>query len=54
MLAEFATQQRARLKERAAEAKKIAGEGEGDAVERAVWMVVARAVMNLDEVVTKN
>ena len=31
----------------------LAGPGEGDAAERAAWMLVARAVMNLDEAVVK-
>jgi len=55
-LAAFAESQRTRLAGRVADAKKIAGEGatDADAVERAVWTLVARAVMNLDEAVTKN
>ena len=34
--------------------EKIAGPGDGDAVERATWTVVARVVLNLDEAVTNH
>jgi hypothetical protein len=35
------------------DAAKIAGPGEGDVNERAAWTVLARAILNLDEAVTK-
>jgi hypothetical protein len=54
MLSKFAEAQRERLKEKELDAGKIAGEGSGDANERATWTLVARAVMNLDEAVTKD
>ena len=31
----------------------IAGPGQGDALERAAWTILARAILNLDEMVTK-
>ena len=36
-----------------AEAAKLGGYGAGDPIDRAAWMLVARAVMNLDETVVK-
>ncbi len=35
------------------DAAAIAGAGAGDANERAAWTVVARALLNLDETITK-
>ncbi|MEZ0267195.1 MAG: PSD1 and planctomycete cytochrome C domain-containing protein, partial [Phycisphaerae bacterium] len=54
MLASFAKARRAGLA--VAEAKKVAGDGatDADAVERATWTLVARAVMNFDEAVVKD
>ncbi|HSU65855.1 MAG TPA: PSD1 and planctomycete cytochrome C domain-containing protein [Tepidisphaeraceae bacterium] len=52
-LVEFAQKQRDRLKSGELDAQKLAGEGKGDAVERATWTMVARAVMNFDEAVTR-
>jgi len=45
--------QRERLASGELDAVKLAGAQEGDAVEKAAWMLVARAVMNLDEAVVK-
>jgi hypothetical protein len=53
MLVAFARQQRQRLADKELDADGIAGPGTGDAIERATWTTVARAVMNLDEAVTK-
>ena len=53
MLVDFARRQRERLQSGELDAAKIAGDGKGDPVQRAVWTAVARAVMNLDEAVTK-
>ena len=57
-LVKFASQQRTRLINKELDAVKIAGDGTGnvtgDAIERATWSLVARAVLNLDEMVTKN
>jgi hypothetical protein len=52
-LTNFAAKQRDRLKSHELDAQKIAGGGDakGDA---ATWTLVARAVLNLDEFVTKN
>ena len=60
LLAAFAAKQRERFaageggKEKGAEAAAFAGGKDGDAVARAAWTATARAVMNLDEAVTKN
>jgi hypothetical protein len=45
--------QRDRLASGALDAGKLAGGGGADAAERAAWMLVARAVMNLDEAIVK-
>ncbi len=49
----FIARQRARLAAHELDAAKLAGTGEGDATERAVWTTLARVVMNTDEFVTK-
>ena len=54
MLVNFATEQRERFKAGELDAKKIQGSSDGNPVERATWTTVARAVMNLDEAVTKD
>ncbi len=54
MLVRFASEQRGRFKTGELDAKKVQGSGDGNAVERATWTTVARAVMNLDEEVTKD
>lgn len=53
MLVDFAKQQRERFADRQIDPVKLAGDGKGDAVERATWTAVARAVMNLDETITR-
>jgi hypothetical protein len=52
-LAEFLRVQRERLAAGQLDAAKLGGEGAGDPIDRAAWMLVARAVMNLDETVVK-
>jgi hypothetical protein len=52
-LTAFVKLQRERLTAGDLDAVKLAGEGQGDPLERATWMLVARAVMNLDEAVVK-
>jgi len=52
-LARFFRAQRQRFERKELDAMKIAGPGDGDANERAAWTVTARAVLNLDEFVTK-
>jgi hypothetical protein len=52
-LVHFAEKQRERLNSHELDAAKIAG-GKQDAIERAVWTTVARAILNLDEAMTKN
>ena len=42
-----------RLKNKELDASKIAGPGEGDANDRAAWTLTARAILNLDETITK-
>ena len=53
MLVAFARQQRERFAGRELDAATVAGPGAADAIERATWTTVARAVMNLDEAVTR-
>lgn len=52
MLTEFAKQQRQRFAGKQIDPATLAGGGD-DAVERATWTAVARAVMNLDETITR-
>ena len=54
MLSRFIKSQRERLAAKELDAATLAGPGEGDASERAAWSLVARALLNLDEAVTKN
>jgi hypothetical protein len=49
----FLRVQRERLAAGDLDAAKLGGEGAADPVDRAAWMLVARAVMNLDETVVK-
>ena len=53
LLVAFYTTHRERLAKGELDAKAIAGPGDGDAVERAAWTLTARAVLNLDETITK-
>jgi hypothetical protein len=53
MLVRFYERQRVRFAQKELDAVKIAGPGEGDATDRAVWTILARAILNLDESVTK-
>jgi hypothetical protein len=52
-LCDFFSHQRERLQQGTLDAKAIAGAGRGDPVERAAWALTARAVLNLDEMITK-
>lgn len=52
-LLRFLSTQRARLAAGQLDAAKLGGDGAGDPIDRAAWMLVARAVMNLDETVVK-
>src|SRR5690606_23133970 len=52
-LTAFVAAQRERLKSRAWAAPEIAGPGAGDAIERAAWTLLARALLNLDETVSR-
>jgi hypothetical protein len=54
LLAEYFRTQRQRFASGELKAEAIAGAGAGDVVERAAWTVVARALLNLDETVTKH
>ncbi len=54
MLSRFLKTQRERLAAKELDAATLAGPDEGDARERAAWSLVARALLNLDEAVTKN
>jgi hypothetical protein len=54
MLAHFYQNQHERLERKEVDAAKIAGGGSTpDAIDRAAWTVLARAILNLDETVTK-
>jgi hypothetical protein len=53
MLTDFAARQRERFADKHLDPTKLAGKTKGDAVEQATWAAVARAVMNLDEAVTR-
>jgi len=52
-LVRFFRSQKTRFERKELDAATIAGPGEGDAGERAAWTVLARAILNLDEAVTK-
>jgi hypothetical protein len=52
-LVEFYQRQFERIKAGKLNAATIAGAKDGDAVQRAAWTLTARAVMNLDEMITK-
>ncbi|MFM9961130.1 MAG: PSD1 and planctomycete cytochrome C domain-containing protein [Planctomycetaceae bacterium] len=54
LLSRFLKTQRERLAAKELDAATLAGPGEGVASERAAWSLVARALLNLDEAVTKN
>jgi hypothetical protein len=53
VLTHFFENQRARLERKELDAAKIAGGGRPDAIERAAWTLLSRAILNLDEAVTK-
>jgi len=53
LLIKFHETQGQRLAAKELDAEKIAGPGEGDPMERAVWTLTARAILNLDEAITK-
>jgi hypothetical protein len=53
MLVQFYRGQKERLERKELDAASIAGPGDGDAVERAAWTILARALLNTDEAVTK-
>jgi hypothetical protein len=52
-LAAFHDRQMERLRKGDLNAKTIAGEGAGDALERAAWTLAVRVIFNLDEMITK-
>jgi hypothetical protein len=52
-LVRFFDAQKPRFERKELDAALIAGPGEGDAAERAAWTILARALLNLDEAVTK-
>ncbi len=52
-LVRFLEAQERRIAQGELDAKRIAGEGEGDPVQCAAWTTLVRAIMNLDEMITK-
>jgi len=53
-LIQFFALQKERFTRKELDAAAVAGSGAGDVCERAAWTVVARALLNLDEMITKN
>ena len=53
MLVQFYGSQRDRLAKKELDAAKIAGHGGELAIDVAAWTILARAILNLDETVTK-
>ncbi len=53
MLVKFFEAQKQRIASGELDAKQIAGDGTGDVAERAAWTTLARAILNLDEMITK-
>ena len=53
MLKKFYETQHHRFEAKELDAKTVAGDGDGDPVERAAWTVLARVLLNLDEAITK-
>ncbi|MEK6259264.1 MAG: PSD1 and planctomycete cytochrome C domain-containing protein [Planctomycetota bacterium] len=54
LLKRFFDEQSSRLDRKELDAAKLAGAGDPNEAPRAAWTLVARAIMNLDEAVTKN
>ncbi|MGE5195459.1 MAG: DUF1553 domain-containing protein, partial [Deltaproteobacteria bacterium] len=54
LLGEFLARQQERFAKQELDAAKIAGPGDGNPADRAAWTVVARALLNLDETITRN
>lgn len=54
LLTGFFQAQHERLVKKELDAAKIAAPGEGDPLERAAWTLAARAILNLDETITRN
>jgi hypothetical protein len=54
LLLKYLETQKARIAAREVDAVKIAGKGDGDPVERAAWTLLFRALLNLDEFVTRS
>jgi len=53
-LRRFLGKQRQRFASRELDPGPVAGDGSGDPVERAAWTALARAILNTDEMITKN
>ena len=53
LLTKFFEKQKLRFANRELDAKEVAGEGSADVIERAAWTTLVRAILNLDETITK-
>ncbi|HEX5103976.1 MAG TPA: DUF1553 domain-containing protein, partial [Pirellulaceae bacterium] len=53
LLVNYYETQKSRLAAKELDAEKIAGSGDGSAIDRAAWTLTARAILNLDETITK-
>jgi mono/diheme cytochrome c family protein len=53
LLVKYYQTQKQRLVSKELDAEKIAGPGDGDAIERAAWTLMSRTILNLDEAITK-
>ena len=54
LLVKFFDTQRQRFATNQPEAARVSGSESGDAIERAAWTALARALINLDEAITRS
>jgi hypothetical protein len=53
LLVQYYENQKQRLMSKELDAEKVAGPGEGSVIDRAAWTLTARAILNLDEAITR-